>query len=588
MSTNINTIHHSPQRSRWRIFWRNPLLLKIVVWLSSLSFVTSTGVVWADVQPVATFQPAPQSIGQKVSPAVTAAAAALVPPRTIVRPHHADVLTADNYLVGVNGSAARSNMAQEAIEISVPPPRQNTIDRAKESVKSIESRIAPKFKPQAAPDPEIKSNIPTTIAKKVRSTAGLTSNIVKPMKPRLPRGKSQLNPPTKSIEKISFEPSKPIPQLPTQPRETLIPKVSKLQPRLAFSQPKPMIFDDAGTTDRTPENLVEPTIKWKIERLAKISDLQITDPSFKIDPLAPPELPKQKIDLAPETQLTVGVTALDVNDFTDTIDPLFDPNIKAPNANNDSMITRFGTRAGIYSLVAGSGIGIRHRFSPTLEGSVGVLVRSNNDSNNQPSKSGGLSNNKQNTKSDNSNNFNDNGLPSGGLSNSYGTIAQLTYTPSQDVKIGLTYVYGYSIYPEIGSDNANRTDGGNSAIGLQTFARLNQNLALGGRIGFNKNSNFEFDKNIFTWSLTAALPDLGGKGNLAGIIVGQEPRVISASDLNVIDSGSAIHVEGFYKIEISKDFSITPAIVYQTGPNIDNIAANAGSIVGAIGVTYRF
>jgi hypothetical protein len=29
-------------------------------------------------------------------------------------------------------------------------------------------------------------------------------------------------------------------------------------------------------------------------------------------------------------------------------------------------------------------------------------------------------------------------------------------------------------------------------------------------------------KNIFTWSLTAAIPDLGGKGNLAGFIIDRE------------------------------------------------------------------
>jgi Carbohydrate-selective porin, OprB family len=108
------------------------------------------------------------------------------------------------------------------------------------------------------------------------------------------------------------------------------------------------------------------------------------------------------------------------------------------------------------------------------------------------------------------------------------------------------------------------------------------------RIGFNRNSNFEFDKNIFTWAVTTAIPDLGGKGNLAGIIIGQEPRVTAASDLDVIDTGNAVHIEGFYKIEIDKDFSITPAIVYQTGPNIDNIAAGAGSITGAIGINYKF
>jgi hypothetical protein len=635
MSNNIHPIHHSPPRSRWRIFWCNPLLPKIVVWLGSLSFITSTGVVWAEVQPVVTFKPAPQSIGQKVSPTVAAAAAAIVPPRKIVRPHHTDLLTADNYVVGANGSATRPNMAQASIEISVPPPRQHTIlDRAKESIKPTKSQIAPNFKTkataerseqakletqrsidrdrlfaaenvEAVPDRlsaiENRSwHLPTTIAKKIRSITGLKSNIVTPMKPRSPRGKSQFKPPAtltvdpgESIDKIAVETSSPQPQLRKQPIETPILKGSDFQPQLAFSQPKPIIFDDAGAIDPTSKNLDAPKIEPRIERLAKISNLQVTNPSFQPDPLAPPDLPKQKFDLAPNTQLAVGVTDFDVNDFTDTIDPLFDPKIQDSKTSDDNLISRFGTRAGIYALVAGSGIGIRHRFSPTLEGSVGVLARSNEDNtNNQADRSGNGgsgNNNQQNNRTlDNANNFNDNGLPRGGLSDSYGTIAQLTYTPSQEVKIGLTYVYGYNTYPEIGSDNANITDGGTSAVGLQTFARLSSKLALGGRIGFNRNINSEFDKNIFTWAVTTAIPDLGGKGNLAGIIIGQAPRVTSASDLNVVDTGNAFHVEGFYKIEINKDFSITPAIVYLTGPNIDNVAADASSIIGAIGVNYKF
>jgi|GEM_PF-4078646 len=39
--------HHSHQPPRLSIFYRNLLLLKIVAWLGSLGFISSTGVVWA-------------------------------------------------------------------------------------------------------------------------------------------------------------------------------------------------------------------------------------------------------------------------------------------------------------------------------------------------------------------------------------------------------------------------------------------------------------------------------------------------------------------------------------------------------------
>ncbi len=680
------TEHLSARQSLWQLCCRHPLLLKIVVWLGSLSFVGSAGLAGANVMPVSTATVPWQSIDQfnsftplptaattevtaaeletanyfrasallqsplpvdpapptpKVSPVVAAAAARLVPTRPFIRPQHLDLLTADNYLVWVNESDLRPKTATAASPAIVP-------DRAQEVAQMTASRIAPISTPAAIVAPvsgreprsvaatNLRSNSPAapantdriattklgksppartqrsrqSISPKCRSSAGLSSRIVTPMKPRLstckPRDRSPLKSPTKltsasarSTANKAVQPLAPTPPVPTQPIEILsvdllsqltphqsAPTTPNIRSRLSFSQPQPMVAHNTGTT-RSPANPTATTTQWQQERLATISNLKITDPSFQQNSAAAPDLPKQKIALAPNTQLTVGVKVLEAKDLTDTIDPLFD----RVNNNEESMISRFGTRAGLYNLVAGSGVGIRHKFSPTLEASVGVLVKSVDESNqnnksSSSSRNGGSGNSKSNSATVDGS---DNGLLGGAsLSNSYGTIAQLTYAPSQNTKIGLTYVYGYNVYPEIGSASANQTDGGTSALGLQTFMQLQPNLALGGRIGFHQNSNTEFNKNIFTWSLTAAIPDLGGKGNLAGIVIGQEPRVIGASNLDVQDSGSGLHLEGFYQIKISNDFSITPALIYLAGPNIDHANAESDSITGAIGITYKF
>jgi hypothetical protein len=689
---------HKPQktldRPQWSIFLRNPLLLKIVVWLGSVGFVISARSAGANVKPVAISTIEPPAIAQvesvnwavsrqtdrdfqsidrqqaqiPVTPPTQPATNASLSPSTrkIVRPKHTDLLTADNYLVAVNSEDAQPKIPTESIDIPVPSPRQTAIPpRLKESVRMTNSQIVPSYEKtstivdRSLPTTSIQSQLtprqsrhdrqsrwevsiesaiakspsrsvvgeaaamqrrnenrspailPTSISPNdkssagLKSKAGLKSSIVAPMKPRQ-TAKSTSPAQLKASEILAVDRVQPIvAKTDVKPAETpsevctqsieesqvkqllkitpskIIPEISArsgTSSALEFSQPKPIAFDDIGSIDRATENSAATTTKWGIERLAKISSLQITDPSFTQSPQTPPpDRPKNQIALAPNTQMTIGVSAMEAKDFTDTIDPLFDTN------NDDSMISRFGTRAGIYYLVAGSGVGIRHQFSSNLEGSVGVLFRSD-DSLLNNKKGASQGNNKQN-----SNNSSDGGSIGGVLqANSFGTIAQLTYTPSQSVKVGLTYVYGHNVYPEIGSDSANRTDGGNSALGLQTFARLNPNLALGGRIGFNQNSNIEFNKNIFTWAVTAAIPDLGGKGNLAGIVIGQEPRVTAASDLNVVDTGTAMHVEGFYQIKFSDDFSITPAIIYLTGPNIDNVAPNAASIIGAIGLNYRF
>ncbi|WP_295615296.1 hypothetical protein, partial [Chamaesiphon sp. GL140_3_metabinner_50] len=182
------TSHHSNQQFRSHIFLRNPLLLKIVAWLGSLSFIGSAGIVWADLQPISTNQaqlreqtsspvlasadnpkskqqeiygpylpisPAPASTqitldrlpNREVPIAVTPGSAAISPTGKIVRPQHTDLLTADNYTVGVNGSKTAT---EPFIDIPVPAPLRNTIpSQASETISMTSSQVRPSYiKPQ--------------------------------------------------------------------------------------------------------------------------------------------------------------------------------------------------------------------------------------------------------------------------------------------------------------------------------------------------------------------------------------------------------------------------------------------------------
>jgi Carbohydrate-selective porin, OprB family len=672
------TSPRSQQQSRWSIFFRNPLLLKIVVWLGSLSIIGSTGEAWANLKPVSASSPearasiqlaaflSPDTIVVKsadgdadleiarrkspiqVTPNLPAAkpirrqpsqALPTVAAGKLVRPQHANLLTADNYIVGVHADVP-PKITQESIDIHVPAPLQTTIPdrrRPRETLTSTKSRIEPSYSktrgvidrfvpetsiqskfhqqqsiddlrsmseviqsplervvgvtprvggasPLAIRNEHRSSSLPREIATNQKSLAGLKSNIVKPMKPRsklkklpatfaldaiLPIDKIEVKPSNVSpaSELLQLTPSKAVPVVPSQP---------SIRAPLAFSQSKPIAFANTGENEPTAESLVEAKIGQYVERLATISDLKITDPSLPKNPQASPELPKQQISLAKNTQMTVGVEVLEANDFADTINPLID-------GNRDNGVSRFGNRPGIYYLVAGSGVGVRHRFSSNLEGSVGLLVRASTDKP-QNSQSGGSLGNEKAT----ANNVIGSGSSGGSLTSSYGTLAQLTYAPSENVKFGVTYVYASNAIPEIGSEKANQTEGSNNAFGFQTSLRLDPNLAVGGWVSFNQHSNTELNKNIFTWAVTAAIPDLGGKGNLAGIVVGQEPRVIAASNLEAQDRGSSWHLEGFYQIKIGDGLSLVPAIIYVTGSNIDNIRADSGDVIGAIGINFKF
>jgi Carbohydrate-selective porin, OprB family len=265
------------------------------------------------------------------------------------------------------------------------------------------------------------------------------------------------------------------------------------------------------------------------------------------------DLLKYEVPIGPNTQLTVAANAAGADDFTDSINPLLDGD------GAYGSISRFGNRPSIYYLVSGAGAGVRHKFSENLEGSVGYLAGNANN----PGAGNGLTN------------------------GSYGAIAQLTYKSpnSPNTKVGLTYVNAYNANPGTGSNNAN-PGGTNNMFGLEASVGVSPTLALGGWVGYNKNSTAEGDRDILNWAVTAAFPDLGAPGNLGGLVIGQEPRVTGGTGTVVADTGSSLHLEGFYQFKVSENVSITPGLIYITAP--DHNSANAGALIGTIRTTFTF
>jgi murein DD-endopeptidase MepM/ murein hydrolase activator NlpD len=189
MSSKAETISDlTSKQPRLSIFFRNPLLLKIVAWLGSLSFIGSSGIVWADLKPISTAgvpkqerinapvlsssagsatQPerdiygpslpvAPKQPSTQIAPeqlpnrevpiAVAPSSAAISPTGTIVPPQHTDILTADNYTVGVNGSVSNPLASQRSIDILVPAPLSTKIpDRVRERVSGASSQLQPNY-----------------------------------------------------------------------------------------------------------------------------------------------------------------------------------------------------------------------------------------------------------------------------------------------------------------------------------------------------------------------------------------------------------------------------------------------------------
>jgi Carbohydrate-selective porin, OprB family len=271
---------------------------------------------------------------------------------------------------------------------------------------------------------------------------------------------------------------------------------------------------------------------------------------------------KYQFPLSPQTQVTVIANAGAADDFTDTINPYFDGD------GNSGAISAFANRPSIYYTIQGAGVGVRHKLNDSIEVSLGYLAR-------QPNSPGlGL------------------GLFNGG----YGALAQVAVKTGENSKLALTYTKSYNSDFGTGSTNANPlTFGGTNStsdnFGVQGSFQLSPQFALGGWAGYTQNQAAGGDRQIWNWAITAAAPDLGGKGNLAGFLVGQEPRVTSSgidplTGVNTTDTKAGLHIEGFYQFKVSDSISITPGIIYLTAPNQD--ANSTGAVIGALRTTFTF
>jgi hypothetical protein len=280
------------------------------------------------------------------------------------------------------------------------------------------------------------------------------------------------------------------------------------------------------------------------------------------------------------------------DDFMSTVNPYLDGD------GGTGALTEFGTRNPIYFLANGTGIGIQNQINQTFQLSLGYLANQN------------LGNPNPNYSYP-ANPATGNGLFNG----AYSGIAQLTVKPSNKFTFALTYLNSYNI----DYTNGNGSAGSNQAsvytflynkygaavpvssntYGLEASYQVSPQLVIGGWAGYtdsrilnNPTTAATGDVNIWNFAVTFALPDLGKKGNLGGLIVGMEPKVTSVSsalqNAGVIsaDPDTSILVECFYQYKVNDHINITPDLIWITAPNDDS--TNSGIVIGAIRTTFTF
>jgi hypothetical protein len=269
-----------------------------------------------------------------------------------------------------------------------------------------------------------------------------------------------------------------------------------------------------------------------------------------------------------KTTVLIAANDGEAEEFAESVNPFFD------GEGSSGALSQFGTRNPIYYLLEGTGVGITHELSEQLELSLGYLA---GDADSPTAK---------------------NGLFDG----SYGTIAQLTIEPNENLAFGLTYIHAYNTdyttEGSAGSLNANLFSAigqpvVTNSFGLQASFRPSAKFIVNGWVGYTGARVLRLgDASVWNWAVTLGFPDLGKKGNFAGLVIGMEPKLtrmdnsITAATGLSLDRDTSLHVEAFYQYQINDHIAITPGIIWLTAPNHDN--RNQDLVIGSIRTTLKF
>ncbi|OKH24616.1 iron uptake porin [Chroogloeocystis siderophila] len=220
-------------------------------------------------------------------------------------------------------------------------------------------------------------------------------------------------------------------------------------------------------------------------------------------------------------------------------------------------------------------------------------------------------------------NASDPGLSAGIGNGDYAALAQLNFNLGDRVALAATYVHGYhttgngifdiggsfgnqSAGPVVGTTQANLVDVSGdgfvdgvpglavgptvtNSYGVSAAFRLSDRISISG-FGTYTNATLlgRGGADIWTFGGGVAFPDLGKEGNLLGIFAGVEPtlRGVDAPGVVGFNRDYGLHVEGFYRYQLTDNVSITPGVIWLSSPGQNN--DNSDVIIGTLRTTFNF
>lgn len=210
---------------------------------------------------------------------------------------------------------------------------------------------------------------------------------------------------------------------------------------------------------------------------------------------------------------------------------------------------------------------------------------------------------------------NDAGAGKGLFNGDYIAAAQVNYNPSPNLFLQAVYQHGYFAPGNFGFSNgqtfrgngfvgsalANRFDDAGvffddasavttNAYQLGGYFAISPKIFIGGWANLIKARLLgKGDADIWTYSVQAAFPDLFKEGNQGGLVVGMEPTLTSLKtglDRPSFKNDTSLHIEAYYRHQITDRISVTPSITWITAPNQDK--DNEDIVIGGLRTTFDF
>ncbi len=273
-----------------------------------------------------------------------------------------------------------------------------------------------------------------------------------------------------------------------------------------------------------------------------------------------------RFPLSNKTNVSVIAAGYGSENLAPALNPLL-------QSDGSGAISRFGRFSPLYRLADGPGVGISHKLSDSLELSAAYRAKNANN----PSVNNGLF---------------------GGNSS---VLAQLTFSPTKNASIGLTYVNAY--FPANGVDATGNTGSAfaqkpfgdertaTNSYGAVASVRVNPKFTISGWAGMTQSEaksgvNAGKEATALNWAVTLGFPDLGKKGNLGGIIIGMPPKVTENEVSARQDKDTSLHVEALYRYQINNNIAITPGLIVIFNPEHKN--TNDTIYAGVLRTTFRF